>query len=253
MNECGYLRRISSSSSARGPGKTLPTKATSYCLATSCLRWISGSQASGSQAAEAIPAGGAARPRRAGRRRPGRSRGPSRRHQSKLRWVSMAHQARRTQLGRQVIPQPVVDIEIEVKPRAGDSLELVGPEMLDLDQSAQGAAAVDAGRLGPLASSKITATRRMAMGRRPVRRGRALPTDVHRPRVARVRVDTPMFHGVRPHRNVIGRPRVSCGLLTSVGELRVTRRELADSSTLHAYVDAAQAAVASIARSRSPR
>ena len=38
------------SKSARGPGKTLPTNATSYCLATSCLRWISGSQANGSQA-----------------------------------------------------------------------------------------------------------------------------------------------------------------------------------------------------------
>ena len=63
----------------------------------------------------------------------------------------MAQQARGSQGRREMITQPVVDIEIKVEALAGDPVELTGLEMLDLDQAAQSPQAIDARRLGPLA------------------------------------------------------------------------------------------------------
>ena len=53
------------------------------------------------------------------------------------------------QLGRQAVVEAIVDIEIKVTPLAWDMVELIGLEMGDVDESFQGAPAVDAGCLGP--------------------------------------------------------------------------------------------------------
>ena len=115
MNELGIPSGSSRSADRRGPGKTWPTKATSYRLATVMRAWISGSHASGSQAAEAIPA-------------PSEPLGPvalGGEDEVALRALWSRHRAEAdvrvdgppgagSQVGRQVIPESVIDIEKEI-------------------------------------------------------------------------------------------------------------------------------------------
>ncbi len=56
-----------------------------------------------------------------------------------------------TKLIRQVVLEPVIDVEEEVEAVARDTRKLIGPEMGHVDQPFQGAATVDARCLGAIA------------------------------------------------------------------------------------------------------
>ena len=149
MNELRYRRWIRLSRSARGPGKMLPTNATSYCLAHVVL---------------------AVDLRVARQRQPGRGRDADAAEQvgavalggeddveaGRLFAAAVEVEVRvdgpegtGPQVGRQVIPQAVVDIQIQVEALSGDAIQRHGLEMLDLDESLERPVAIDAGRLGP--------------------------------------------------------------------------------------------------------
>ena len=53
------------------------------------------------------------------------------------------------EVARQMVPQTIVDIEVQIEPLSGYRRQLVGSEMGHLDQVLQGTSAVDARRLGP--------------------------------------------------------------------------------------------------------